>query len=157
MRRTVSSILRSRPPRQEDLVKWAQEAIPAVVELQALQNGEYRGTFTYTTTNTAAFETAWTSDDLPSDGNWWVEVCAQAIADDGSGAFYWRYANYKRSSSGVATAIASTRTLGTDQEDDAAWDVQFDTSTNAIVFQVKGDATRIVEWTVRVRVTEVVP
>ncbi len=157
MRRTVPSVLRERPPKGSDFTTWAQEVIPAVRELQSRANAGYSGDFTYTTTNTAAFETAWTSDDMPGDGVWRVEVEAQAVADDGSGAFYCRRAQYKRVASGVATIVGAVSTIGTDTEDVAGWDVQFSTSTNALLFQVKGDATRVVEWTVTVNVKEKVP
>jgi hypothetical protein len=155
MRRTAPSILRERPPKQDDLLAWTQEVIPAVKELQNTANGEYRGVFDYTTESTAVFETAWTSDDLPGDGVWRVraEILGFAAAD-GTSACYEILGLFYRTASGVATQEGSTAHIFTAIEGDAAWDVQFATSTNAIVAQVKGDATSSVNWRVRVAVVE---
>lgn len=146
MRRTVPSLLRDRPPKEKDLLIWAQEVIPAVKEMQSVNNREYSAEFTHTTTLTAAFETAWTSDTVPGDASWRVFCEIQARATDGSSAWYWIYGGFKRVSSAALAQVGSTVALITPIEDVAGWDVQFTTSGNTVLAQVKGDAARTVDW-----------
>lgn len=142
----MPSILRDRAPKQEDVGIWAQEVIPAVKEMQAVSNREYSAEFTHTSTLTAAFETAWTSDTVPGDASWRIYCEIQARATDGSSAWYWIYGGFARVSSGALAQVAATVALITPIEDVAGWDVQFALSGNTVLAQVKGDATRTVSW-----------
>lgn len=158
MRRTVAAIVRTKMPSDDEFQRWTQEISPAIREIQDhLNDGQYSGSFDHTTTNTAAFETIWTSDTMPANGLWAVEVKTRGIAADGSSAFYWTLANYKRASAGSPTIVGSVRTVAGDNEDVVGWDRQYSTSGNTLLFQVKGDATRVVSWTSRISVLEIVP
>jgi hypothetical protein len=148
------AIVRSKIPKEDELTRWTQEAAPAIRELQEQANREYSGRFTHTTTLTAAFETAWTSDDLPVDGGWRIYLEIQARATDGSTAYYEIQSVWKRSSSGVATQVGSTAAVTPSCEDVSSWDVQFLASTNGVVAQVKGDAARTVDWVIYPYVVE---
>lgn len=138
------------------MVRWTQDVVPAIREIQEKFNGEYFGRFTHTTALTAAFETGWTSDDLPGDGAWRVRLEIQARSSDGSTAYYEIMSVWKRTLSGGATQVGSTAAVTPAMEDIAAWDVQFLAATNGIVGQVKGDATRTVDWVLTPYITELV-
>lgn len=138
------------------MARWTQDAVPAIRELQEAANREYSGKFTHTTTLTAAFETAWTSDDLPPDGVWRIYLEIQARATDGSVAYYELQSVWKRSAAGVATQVGSTAAVTPSCEDEPAWDVQFAASANGVAGQVKGDATRTVNWALSPYITELV-
>lgn len=157
MRRTVPSLLRERPPKADDVQIWAQEVIPAIKELQTQRNQQYEADFTHTTEGTAAFETAWTSDALPGDGTWRVKAEVQAFASaDGSAAYYEIIGVFKRTASGSASQVGATAAVVSAIEDVAGWDVQFTVSGNTVLAQVKGDATRDVDWQVTVFAKELV-
>lgn len=156
VRRTVGSIVRTQVPKEGDLTIWTQEVIPAVRELQRRANDEYANSFTHTTPLTSAFETAYTSDDLPPDSLWRIDAEVTAICSDGSCAVYWIRGAFKRVASAAASQVGSTASLSPAMEDVAGWDVRFSTSGNTVLAQVKGDATRTVDWTVRIYATELV-
>lgn len=147
-------MLRDKPPKDGELGIWSQEVIPAVKEMQAVNNREYTAEFTYTTTGTAAFETAWTSDTVPGDATWRIFCEIQGRATDGSSAFYWIYGGFGRVSSGALAQVAATAALITPIEAVAGWDVQFLVSGNTVLIQVKGDASRTVSWWVTPKVLE---
>jgi len=156
MRRTVAAILGTRAPNSPDAaVEWAKRAAIAIDEIQRRANDEYRGVFTHTTTNTATFETAWTSDSLPENSASAVDAEIIALATDGSAARY-RIAGLFKRATGTASQVGATAAVVPAIEDVAGWAVQFSTSGNSALVQVQGDAARVVGWTVYVTVRELV-
>lgn len=80
---------------------------------------------------------------------YWLEAKVLARKTNttaGNSATYWRQACYKRTSAGAATLVGAIRTVITDNEDDATWDVTFDTSTNDVRVRVTGAASNTITW-----------
>lgn len=78
----------------------------------------------------------------------WVEakVIASQTTDFTEGATYWRQAAFRVSSAGAVTQIGSTRTVATDNEVTAGWDVAIDTSGGDIRIRGTGAAATAVTW-----------
>jgi len=106
-----------------------------------------------TTDLTAAPTAIWTSDDMPENSTWDVEVMVLGLATDGSAAGYRRIARFKRGA-GTSSLIAAAATPVADAEDVAGWDVAVTATGNGVLIEVTGDVTRTVSWSAVVRVRE---
>lgn len=76
-----------------------------------------------------------------------AHVLARQTDSAGETGDYFRTATFKRVS-GTLSQVGSTRTVGTDNEDVAGWDVTLDASGDDIRVRVTGDATDTVKWLV---------
>ncbi len=153
MKNTIETPVSPRAPDEDNLLDWVKrEALPFMQESRSRQNTRYEREFVYTTTLTAGYETAWTSPPMPTDSSWEVDVLVLGRATDGSTARYHLQGSFKRAS-GDASKINATMVL-TQNEDVASWDCDFGVSGQTALFQVKGDVTRTIAWTVFVQIRE---
>lgn len=147
MDNTITPPVSLRVPDDKTVVDWAQrEALPLQQAIRKKLNQRYFDSFDYTTTNTAAFETAWTSSAMPTGSTWEVDILVIAQATDGSSARYHFEGLFKRAS-GNASQVGSTYVIAP-IEDVAAWDADFSFSGQTVLVQVKGDVSRVVNWSV---------
>lgn len=105
-----------------------------------------------TTTLTAAATTIWTSDDMPANSAWDVEVVVLGLASDGSIGGYRRIARLRRGA-GVSV-LMGVSTPVPDDEDFPAWDVTLAASGNGARLRVTGDVGSTVKWSALVRLRE---
>lgn len=64
--------------------------------------------------------------------------------DFGAGATYWRQAAFRTNAAGTLTQIGATRTIGTDNEDDAGG--TFEVDANGTDIRVRGSAANPTNW-----------
>jgi len=131
----------------------ARELMRAVDQLRTAANLRYTAEAKVTTTLTAAATVLWDSADMPGASVWEVEVRVLAYATDGSAASYARVGTFKRAT-GTSSQVGATRTLYTDNEDVAAWDVTLAANANGVRLTVAGSATRTIDWSTLILVRE---
>jgi hypothetical protein len=73
--------------------------------------------------------------------------------DFGAGASYWRQAAFRTDSAGTLTQIGATRTIGTDNEDEAGGLLEVDASGTNI--RVLGAAANPTNWRIDAYILEV--
>jgi hypothetical protein len=131
----------------EDLLRWAnKEAIPLLRQLRARLNDTYNAVFELSTAATGAFTSVWTSDAMPTDSAWMVEIRVIGRATAGTdqrtsyvarGTFY--------NDSGVVAQQGSTSSDYV-EESAAGCDFRFAVVGQTVTFDVKDDGASTFGW-----------
>ena len=75
MKATVPMAVSQSDVQADDVATWVnREARPLLSSLRAVQNTDYRASFEVVSAGTGVATTLWTSDDLPTNSVWLVEV-----------------------------------------------------------------------------------
>lgn len=141
------------PPKIAENRSDERERVALANALRDAANLRYQATFATATTLSAAPTAIWTSDDMPRNALWDVEVQVGGIATDGSAAGYRRTGRFKRGT-GASSLIGVVATPFADSEDVAGWDVTLSASGNGVLLTVTGDVARTVSWEAFVTVKE---
>lgn len=138
----------------EAVLPWVnKEARPLLAQLRDVANTQYRAAITYSTAATGTPTTVWTSDDMPTDSVWLVEVRALAwkASTASERCAYIRRATFY-SSGGTVGQQGATSPEYT-EESAAACDVTLSVSGSAVICQVQDDAVNAMNWLVVVDIT----
>lgn len=129
-----------------------KELIPLVREFRNALNTEAQDTRTLSTAASGAFETIWTSDDMPTDRAWhlWAKIAGFSTAGPAQQCSYVREALFANVG-GVVSQVGVTSAVST-FETAAAADVQFLISGQAIALQVKDDGASTFAWKATVKI-----
>lgn len=108
---------------------------------------------------TGASATSIANVELPRPGVYWIEAkVVGAVSDYSAGASYWRQKCVRVNAAGTAFEVptSGTRTIGTDNENDSAWDCALTllgadlrgdgSNNNVVAVRVTGAAATTINW-----------
>lgn len=123
----------------EDLLPWANKELrPLVKQIRAALNSEYTATFKVTTPGDGAFTNVWTSDALPTNSAWLIEVRAIGFVAGSTDACGYIRRGIFYNDDGTVAQVDTTTDEYT-EEANAACDVRLQVSGQTIQFDVKDD------------------
>jgi hypothetical protein len=121
-----------------------------MLNVRKSMNFEYTTAVTFQSAN-LGYETAWTSDDIPTDRAWNVKV--DIVATSTSGAAQCAGITMQalfQNVSGTVSQVGST--IGHNNMSSGLIDATMSASGDAVIVQVKDDGTSPMTWKVKVRV-----
>lgn len=150
MNSTIQTPVSERAPTEESLTIWSQrEVIPFMLNVRKSLNYEYMTAVTYQSAN-LGYETAWTSDDIPTDRSWNLKADIVATSTSGaaqSAAFYMMA--LFQNASGTVAQIGTT--IAHNNLSSVSIDARLAVLGNAVIVQVKDDGVSPMTWKVRTR------
>lgn len=154
MKNTVSTAVTQSDIAEKRVQTWVNdEARPLLDALRTQANSEYRTLVTLSTAATGVATTVWTSDAMPTNSAWLVEV--RVVGFKASGAAQ-RVAYIRRglfgNNAGVVSQEGATSAEYT-QESAAGCDCTLSVSGQTVICQVTDDAANTYNWLCCVQVT----
>lgn len=132
---------------EKELLDWAnREAIPLLRQLRARANDVYHAVFELSTAASGAFATIWTSDAMPTDSAWFVEVrvIGRASAGTDQRTAYVARGTFYNDSGTVAQQGSTSSDYA--EESAAGCDLRFAVSGQTVTFDVKDDGVSTYSW-----------
>lgn len=151
MKATIETPVSERAPQERSLTIWAQrETIPFMIAVRKVLNDEYITSTSFAST-LSGWQTAWTSDPIPTNRAWTVNVSISAISTSGanqSAAF--SILSLFTNVGGVVSKIGSSTVHSI--LSDVTIDARVVVSGSAIIVQVQDNGVSPMLWKIRVEI-----
>lgn len=157
-RPTVIEAIRERPIEEKNLVEATNlEVVKVLRSTRNAINSRPRFWADFTTAASGTNETAWESEEMPTDGAWHIRAYVVGMATDGTGknASYEMSALVQSLSSTLSPIGSLTKTAW---ESDAALDanIGYDATERIVAVTVNDGALAAMQWRIVVDIVEVV-